>query len=154
MSHQANLNSLCENKPWVSIMSRPVRNIQADAFNLLRNNLHFPVQRFRWEIYCEYACSTYEYEYEKIIMSTTARAMHEIHSEEKLSLLHFSSSPIFPVSFLLSLPIFLFQTRSFSKSSKRWNFTRAKRKLLHRLIGRNQIAQMSCVWKSRLYATV
>lgn len=67
------------------------------AFNLPRNNLHFPVQRFRWEIYCEYACSTYEYEYEKIIMPTTARDAGSSHAET-LSFLHLS----FPVSLSLS----------------------------------------------------
>lgn len=72
------------------------------AFNLPRNNLHFPVQRFRWEIYCEYACSTYEYEYEKIIMPTTARDAGSSHAET-LSFLHLSFSV--PLSLSLSLPL-------------------------------------------------
>lgn len=127
ISHQTNLNSLCENNREFRRCRAQCGTSKQTAFNLPRNNLHFPVQRFRWEIYCEYACSTYEYEYEKIIMPTTARDAGSLHAE-KHSFLHLSFSVSFPlsVSFLLSFPYLSFfsflSSLAFSKSSKRRDF--------------------------------
>jgi len=82
ISHQTNLNSLCENNHEFWQCRARCGTYKQTAFNLPRNNLHFPVQRFHWEIYCEYACSTYEYEYEKIIMPTMVRGAASLHIEK------------------------------------------------------------------------
>lgn len=110
------------------------------AFNLLQNNLHFPVQRFCWEIYCEYACSTYEYEYEKIIMPTTRWRKFACRKAPPPSL---SSSLFlsFP-SYLSSFPLEF--THNFLKSSRRQDFMRMNGKVAHLVIDdrnlRKQIA--------------
>lgn len=110
ISHQTNLNSLRENNREPRRCRARYGTSKQTAFNLPRNNLHFPVQRFRWEIYCEYACGAYEYEYEKIIMPTTARDVGSSQrSSSSFSFLFLSLScpvsfpSISPYSSLLSL---------------------------------------------------
>jgi len=129
ISHQTNLNSLCENNREYRRCRAQYETSKQTAFNLPRNNLHFPVQRFRWEIYCEYACSTYEYEYEKIIMPTTVRDAGSSHAE-KLFCLHLSCSATLSLFLFIFLLIFLLsRTRLFSKFSK--SFTkRTNRKVI------------------------
>lgn len=138
ISHQTNLNHLYRNEIW-----RPVSITWIStqtAFNLLQNNLHFPVQRFCWEIYCEYACSTYEYEYEKIIMPTTRWRKFACRKAPSPSLFPFLF--LFFSSYLSSFPLEF--THNFLKFSKRQDFMRTNGKVAHLVIDdralRKQIA--------------